>query len=141
MRRRVIRSVRLLFGSTGFTLEKSTPERFTNGGNARIVITSLGFVTSLPSLSTKGVVMKQFRLAALLLCSTASSGCYLTTQGRPDTANNVAVQQILPAAIVLAVIFVIIGVSVALQTENKERKDAALAIAGTATAVFLLLLG
>jgi hypothetical protein len=85
--------------------------------------------------------MKQFRLAALLLCSTASSGCYLVTQGRPDTANNVAVQLILPAAIGLAVIFVIIGVVVALQTENKERKDAALAIAGAATAVFLLLLG
>lgn len=83
--------------------------------------------------------MKQFRLAALLLCSTASSGCYLVMQGRPDAANNVAVHSILPMSIGLAVIFVIIGVVVALQTEDKERRGAALAISGTATAVFLLL--
>jgi hypothetical protein len=85
--------------------------------------------------------MKQFRLAALLLGLMASSGCYLVTQGRPDTANNVAVQGILPAAIGLAVIFVIIGVVVALQTDDKERRGAALAISGAATAVFLLLVG
>jgi len=89
----------------------------------------------------KGFVVKQLYLVAVLLCSMVSSGCYAVTQGRPDSANNVAVQVVLPVAAGLAVLFVIIGVAVALQTENNERRTAALAIAGTATAVFLLLIG
>ncbi|MDX6558869.1 MAG: hypothetical protein QOF72_1918 [Blastocatellia bacterium] len=85
--------------------------------------------------------MKQFRLAVLLLCSTVSSGCYAVMQGRPDTVNNNAVQVILPVAIGLAVVFVVIGVAVALQTENNERRNAALGISVGATVVFLLLVG
>jgi hypothetical protein len=44
-------------------------------------------------------------------------------------------------AIGLAVVFVVIGVAVALQTENNERRNAALGISVGATVVFLLLVG
>jgi hypothetical protein len=47
---------------------------------------------------------------------------------------------ILPWAIGLAAIFVVIGVAVALTTNDKDRRGAALAIAGVATVVFLLVL-
>jgi hypothetical protein len=85
--------------------------------------------------------VKQLCLIALVLCSVFSSGCYLVTQGRPDAVNNTAVHTILPAAIVLAVVFMGIGVAVALQTENNERRTAALGVAGGAAAIFLVLLG
>lgn len=85
--------------------------------------------------------MKQFRLAALLLCSVISSGCYAVVQGNPANLNNPAVHVALPAAIALAVIFVAIGVAVALQTENSDRRKAALGISVGATIVFLLLVG
>jgi hypothetical protein len=85
--------------------------------------------------------MKQFRLHALLLCSILSSGCYLVTQGRPENATNSGVQVVLPGAMALAVVFVVIGVAVALQAENNERRNAALGITAGATAVFLVLLG
>ena len=84
-------------------------------------------------------MMKQFRLAALLLCSTGSSGCYAISQGNATLVNNSAIQIIVPLGFVLAVAFVVIGVAVALTTEDKERRGAALGIAGTATAVFLFL--
>jgi hypothetical protein len=47
---------------------------------------------------------------------------------------------ILPGVIGLAAILVIIGVAVALTTDDKDRRGAALAIAGVATVVFLLVL-
>ena len=62
-------------------------------------------------------------------------------QGRPDAVNNTAVQTILPVSSALAVVFVVIGVAVGLQTENNERRNAALGVAGGATLVFLLLVG
>lgn len=81
--------------------------------------------------------MKQFCLMALLVCSTLSSGCYAIVDANPNYRSAI-LSMILPWAIVLAVLFVAIGVWVALTTNDKDRRGAALAISGVATVVFLL---
>jgi FtsH-binding integral membrane protein len=74
----------------------------------------------------------------LIFCSLFFSGCYLIAPNYP-TLNMQAVQ-VIPIIMVLSVIFIVVGVGVTLSTTEKEKRDAALLIAGAATAVFLLLL-
>ena len=66
-----------------------------------------------------------------------SSGCYAIVEVNVNY-HNAILSTILPGAIALAAIFVVIGVVVALTTDDKDRRGAALAIAGVATVVFLL---
>ena len=87
--------------------------------------------------------MKRFyQILIVIFCSLSSSGCYLYVVSGNATINNP--ENLIPPLVIgmiLAIVFVIISAIVTLQTENKERRDAALLIAGAATAVGLLLLG
>ena len=83
--------------------------------------------------------MRQLCLILLLACSMISSGCYAIVEVNVNY-HNAILSMILPGVIGLAAILVIIGVAVALTTDDKDRRGAALAIAGVATVVFLLVL-
>lgn len=69
-----------------------------------------------------------------------SSGCYAIVEVNVNYRNAI-LSMILPGTIALAAAFVVIGVVVALTTDDKDRRGAALAIAGVATVVFLLVVG
>ena len=83
--------------------------------------------------------MRQLCLLVLFVGAMISSGCYAIVEVNVNYRNAV-LSMILPWAIVLAAIFVVIGVAVALTTNDKDRRGAALAIAGVATVVFLVVL-
>jgi hypothetical protein len=83
--------------------------------------------------------MKQFYQAAIIICcSLFSSACYLIPPEKSGVNSDAL--QLLPPIMGVTFLFIVVGVAFSLSNVNNERRNAALAIAGGATAVFLLLL-
>jgi ABC-type transport system involved in cytochrome c biogenesis permease component len=68
--------------------------------------------------------VRQLCLILLLVGSMISSGCYAIVEVNVNYHNAIP-SMILPRAIGLAALFVIIGVGVALTTDDKDRRGAA----------------